>query len=67
LTGDSRLRTAGQTEGIDIHGSIWLVEQMVLARTITVRQAEASYAKMRDAGRRLPWDEIEKQLRTFKK
>lgn len=67
LTGDSRLRTAGQTESIDIHGSLWLVEQMVQARTITVRQAEAGYEKMRDAGRRLPWDEIEKQLRTFKK
>lgn len=67
LTGDSRLRTAGQTEGIDVHGTLWLIEQMVNARTITARQAEAGYEKMRDTGRRLPWDEVEKQLRAFKK
>ena len=40
---------------------------MLQAGTITVRQAEAGYEKMRNAGRRLPWDEIEKQLRKFKK
>lgn len=67
LTGDGRLRTAGQTEGIDVHGTLWLIEQMVRARTITVRQAEAGYARMREAGRRLPWDEVDQQLRGFRK
>ena len=67
LTGDGRLRTAGQTEGIDIHGTLWLIEQMVNARTISVRQAEAGCEKMRGAGRRLPWDEVEQQLRALKK
>lgn len=67
LTGDGRLRTAGQTEGIDIHGTLWLIEQLLKARTITVRQAEAGYAKMREAGRRLPWDEVDRQLRSFKR
>lgn len=67
LTGDGRLRTAAQTEGIDMHGTLWLVEQMVKARTITARKAEFGYDKMRKAGRRLPWDEVERQLRSFKK
>jgi hypothetical protein len=66
LTGDGRLRTAGQTEGIDVHGTLWLVEQMVRSRTITIRQAEAGYGKMREATRRLPWDEVDKQLRTLR-
>lgn len=66
LTGDGRLRTAGQTEGIDVHGTLWLIEQMVRARTITVRQAESGYAKMRDAGRRLPWADVDQQLRVLK-
>ena len=66
LTGDLRLRTAGQLEGVDIHGTLWLIERMVKARTVTVRQAEGAYTKMREAGRRLPWDEIEKQLRALK-
>lgn len=67
LTGDGRLRTAGQTEGIDVHGTLWLIEQMVKARTIAVKQAEAGYAKMREAGRRLPWDEVDHQVRSFKR
>lgn len=67
LTGDGRLRIAATTEGIDMHGTLWLVEQMVKARTITVKQAEAGYDKMRRAGRRLPWAEAERQLRSFKK
>jgi hypothetical protein len=66
LTGDGRLRTAGQTEGIEVHGTLWLIEQMVKARTIAVRQAEAGYAKMREAGRRLPWDDVDKQLRALR-
>jgi len=67
LTGDLRLRTAGQTEGVEIHGTLWLIEQMLGARTMSVRQAETGYEKMRRAGRRLPWDEVEQQLRRFKK
>lgn len=67
LTGDGRLRTAGQTEGIDVHGTLWLIEQMIKARTITVRRAEAAYAKMREAGRRLPWDGVDHQIRSFKR
>lgn len=67
LTGDGRLRTAGQTEGMNVHGTLWLIEQMIKARTITVRQAEAAYAKMREAGRRLPWDEVDHQIRSFKR
>ena len=66
LTGDGRLRTAGQTEGIEVHGTLWLIEQLVKARTITIRQAEAGYAKMREAGRRLPWGDVDQQLREFR-
>lgn len=67
LTGDDRLRTAGKTEGIDIHGTLWLIEQMIGTRAISVRQAEAGYDKMRRAARRLPWDEVERQLRRLSK
>jgi len=66
LTGDGRLRAVGRTEGIDVHGTLWLIEQMIRSRTITVRQAGAAYAKMRDAGRRLPWDDVDQQLRTLR-
>lgn len=66
LTGDGRLRTAGQTEGIEVHGTLWLIEQMLKANFMTVNQAETGYAKMREAGRRLPWEDVDKQLRALR-
>ena len=67
LTGDLRLRTVAEDEGVELHGTLWLIEQMVTARTITITQAEAAYAKMREAGRRLPWNDVDQQLRELKK
>lgn len=66
LTGEGRLRAAGEREDIEVHGTIWLVGQMVEARVIVARRAEAAYHKMRQAGRRLPWNEVEQQLRSFR-
>ena len=62
LTGDARLRGVGRQESIEVHGTLWLVGQMVDARVIVGRRAAAAYRRMREAGRRLPWDEVEEQL-----
>jgi hypothetical protein len=43
------------------------VGQMVDARVIVVRQTVAAYRRMRDAGRRLPWEDVEDQLHAFGK
>lgn len=67
LTGDGRLRNAGEAEGVEIHGTIWLMGELVKNDVLSVRQAEAAYEKMRQAGRRLPWDEVERQLRSYRK
>jgi predicted nucleic acid-binding protein len=67
LTGDAKLRIAAKSEQVNFHGTLWLIEQMVESRVITGRQAGAAYRKMREDGRRLPWDEIEKQLASFRK
>jgi hypothetical protein len=67
LTGDLRLRTAAQEQGIEMHGTLWLIEQMVKAEMITVKEAEAAYAKMRHVGRRLPWNDVDQQLVQLKK
>jgi hypothetical protein len=67
LTGDLRLRTAAQDEGVEMHGTLWLIEQMVRAKTISVKEAETAYSKMRAAGRRLPWPDVDQQLRELRK
>ncbi len=62
LTGDKDLKKAASIEGIDVKGTIWIVSQMARKRLITVEQARLAYQKMRETGRRLPWDIAEKEL-----
>ncbi|WP_233208929.1 MULTISPECIES: DUF3368 domain-containing protein [unclassified Erwinia] len=57
LTGDRALRKAAESEKLTVMGSLWVVEQLVLLGTISPAQARTAYRRMKDAGRRLPWDE----------
>ena len=67
LTGDKGLRNAATHEGIDVHGTLWLMERMHSEKIIHHKRAEQAYAEMRQENRHLPWDEVEKQLKRFQK
>jgi predicted nucleic acid-binding protein len=67
LTGDRRLREAAEIEQIECCGTVWLIGQLLETRVIAVPRAKRAYDSMRAAGRRLPWEEAEKQLRAFGK
>lgn len=62
VTGDASLRKAAEAEVVEVHGTIWLVEQMLGARIITETRANDAYDAMREERRRLPWDEVDAQL-----
>ncbi len=62
LTGDAALRQAAETEQVEVKGTIWLISEMVCEQRITVAVARAALKKMRDSGRRLPWDTAEQKL-----
>lgn len=64
LTGDSRLRQVCDVEKVDVHGTLWLVGQMIEQKVIGLAAARRAYRTMREAGRRLPWDEVERQIRS---
>ena len=59
LSGDSELRNAAVTEGVEVHGTIWLVERMVNGGVISSEQAENAFRLMRENKRRLPWDAVD--------
>lgn len=67
LTGDKRLRILAKREykDIEIRGTLWLVEQMVVEGIITVAEASTAYQKMKNGGCRLPWSEAERGLKTL--
>jgi len=63
LTGDKKLRGVAKAEGIPVHGTPWLMGKMLDAGILTVQQANLAYDSMKAARSRLPWDEVEAQLR----
>ena len=65
LTGDKDLRQAAEKEGIDVNGTIWIVEQMVMQKIITKQTALAAYNMMKEQNRRLPWHEAIKRLQQY--
>ncbi|MCB9540305.1 MAG: DUF3368 domain-containing protein [Myxococcales bacterium] len=62
LTGDRHLRRAAEREGVEVHGTLWLAERLVVRGLLSVSQLSAAYRQMRARGRRLPWDEVGRQL-----
>lgn len=62
VTGDARLTAAAKAEGVDLLGTLSLIEQMVVSGQVSADAAHDAYDAMRKAGRRLPWEEVESQL-----
>lgn len=67
LTGDQALREAANAEGIELRGTLWLIETLVERNIITVDRASAAYGEMKRGGRRLPWSEVDKQIKRLRK
>lgn len=67
LTGDQGLRSAAESETIEVHGTLWLMERLFNEGIIDFKLADLAYAKMKKENRRLPWDEAKKQLARLRK
>ena len=62
LTGDGPLRKVAKAHYLEVHGTLWLVEQMVISRVLSKEQAGRAYEQMRYRGSRLPWEEAHRRL-----
>jgi len=62
LTGDKALREVANIYKVAVHGTIWLVDQMIQKRTISVERAESAFEQMKNLGSRLPWREVDKLI-----
>ncbi len=67
LSGDRQLRAAAEAEGVEVRGTLWLVETLVRAQLINAGRASAAYEAMRQDGSRLPWDEVDAQIRRWQR
>lgn len=62
LTGDRALRAAAVKEKVTCRGTLWLLEEMVLADIITPDYAALLLERMFLMGRRLPADESSRRI-----
>ncbi len=66
LTGDRHLREAAEREGVAVHGTLWLLDEMVRLAVIPPLVAAQALERMLEKGGRLPWDKCEKRLRRWR-
>jgi predicted nucleic acid-binding protein len=62
LTGDRDLRSAAKNEGVEVHGTFWIVEELLKAKLIEQAQARISFDSMKAKGSRLPWCDVDELL-----
>ncbi len=62
LTGDKHLRKAADLEKVPVYGTIWLVKDMLEKKIIQLSTAHSAFEKMKKAGSRLPWEEVDRLL-----
>jgi predicted nucleic acid-binding protein len=67
LTGDGRLRKQAKTDGLQVHGALWLLDQLVAHQTIKTKEAAKALQRMIDTGSRLPDTECQTRLTNWAK
>jgi rRNA-processing protein FCF1 len=65
LTGDQRLRKRAQDAGVEVHGVLWVLDEIEAAGLMAGPALAASLRKMLDGGARLPDADVEQRLKRW--
>ena len=66
LTGDRSLRNEAEENGLEVHGSIWVVMMIVDAKLLSAEKGIELYEKLKIVNDSLPKEEIEKLIKKLK-
>lgn len=66
LTCDNKLRKEAEGQGIIVHGSIWVILQLIESNVLTKEAGIKVLEKMKQVNTRLPHDEIDKLIKKLK-
>lgn len=62
VTGDSHLREAAEEEGIEVHGTLWVLDALVETGKVPPPKAARALQFMMETGRRLPEAEVRSRI-----
>lgn len=65
ISGDKPLREAGKERRIEVHGTLWILDQLVERRLITGKVAASKLDYLRSQGRFLPESECQVRLKLW--
>lgn len=65
LTGDKELRTLAQNLAIEVHGTIWLANEITKHTGIHYETMCVAFDKMKNSGSRLPWSDVDRLLKAL--
>jgi predicted nucleic acid-binding protein len=65
ITGDKFLRQAAESEGVIVHGILWLLDELVRSENLAPNEALYCLKEMLSAGSRLPIIEVHKRVRLW--
>ncbi len=66
LTGDRKLRNSALSEGVEVHGIIYVFDALVESKIIPVSMAHERLELLKEHNPRLPQNEIDKRLKLWK-
>jgi len=67
LTGDRKLRLEAEDQGVEVHGSIWVIASLVENGLIDKPKGIRLLEKLKSVNSSLPFDEIDRLVRLYKK
>lgn len=67
LTGDGAVRRLAESAGIAVHGTLWLLDELVRRRIVTPKQAARGLGQMIASGSRLPERECQRRMERWGK
>ena len=67
LTGDKKLRKEAEELGIEVHGSIWVIDTLVQRGLIDSKKGVKLLKLLKQLNTSLPFEEIDKLIRYYKK
>ncbi len=65
ITGDRRLRLEGLRRNLEVHGLLWILDEMLVRHKLTPKLAAAKLRLILGEGAFLPQDECEKRFRAW--
>ena len=66
LTGDNALQQVSIMEEVEVRGTVWLMGELLESGVIDVGREKSAYDAMRADGSRLPWKEVDAQIKKFR-